>query len=105
MRRFILIGCAFLAGCSVSLGTAEWQPGKTVNDRNLDVLVCQREAEQTARTAERETAYTFLGFTLIGLPAAYEWDKATLRDVFKRCMAQRGYTVIIPDDGIPLPKS
>ena len=72
--------------------------GKTADQHQLDILVCQDQAKLAASTAGRQAGNFLLGMTLIGTPVAYELDKAKQREVFAQCMTARGYTVV-PVDG------
>ena len=72
--------------------------GKSADQHQLDMLVCQDQAKLAANTAARQTGAFLLGLTIIGTPVAFELEKAKSREVFAECMTARGYTVM-PVDG------
>ena len=67
--------------------------GKSADQHQLDILVCQDQAKLAANTAARQTGAFLLGLTIIGTPVAFELEKAKSREVFAQCMTARGYTV------------
>ena len=71
--------------------------GKTDDQHQLDILVCQDQAKLAVSTVGRQAGNFLLGMTLIGTPVAYELDKAKQREVFAQCMTARGYTVVPPE--------
>lgn len=96
----ILVLPLFVAACGTfPLSKDTYAPaGKTKDQHQLDILVCQDQAKLAVSTAGRQAGNFLLGMTLIGTPVAYELDKAKQREVFAQCMTARGYTVV-PVDG------
>ena len=90
-----LLVAAAVSGCGtfpLSGGTSP-PSGKTADQHQLDILVCQDQAKLSANTAARQTGAFLLGLTIIGTPVAFELEKAKQREVFAQCMTARGYTV------------
>lgn len=72
---------------------------KSQQQQQLDNLACKDQAKLEANTAERQAGAFALGFTIVGLPLAYELERSKQREVYKSCMEARGYRVVPPNDG------
>lgn len=83
---------------SYNLGHVRSQPGKPLEQQQLDVLVCKDQAKVAVSSAERQAGNFLLGMTLIGAPVAYESEKSAARAVFTQCMRTKGYTVAAATD-------
>ena len=96
----ILVLPLVVAACGTfQLASNTFAPaGKTPDQHQMDQLTCKDQASLAVNTAARQAGNFLLGMTIVGLPAAYELDKAKQREVFAQCMTARGYTVV-PVDG------
>jgi hypothetical protein len=74
---------------------AAWQEA---DQRQIDILSCKDQAQLAIGTAGHQVGDFLLGLTIVGTPIAYESDKQTERDVFARCMHERGYNVVPPKE-------
>jgi hypothetical protein len=87
-----------VAACGTfNLGNVRPQTGKTAEQQQLDTLTCKDQANLAANSAGRQTGDFLLGLTIVGVPVAYEMDKAKQRQVFADCMQARGYVVTAAD--------
>ena len=95
----ILVLPLVVAACGTfQLASNTFAPaGKTPDQHQMDQLTCKDQASLAVNTAARQAGNFLLGMTIVGLPAAYELDKAKQREVFAQCMTARGYTVVPPD--------
>lgn len=95
-RAGILSVVLLLAGCGTYplSGGALPPAGKTRDQAQLDLLVCQDEARQSVNSAGTQARSFALGLTVIGAPAAYDLEKKDARAVYAKCMTDKGYTVI-----------
>jgi len=96
----ILMIPMFFSGCGTfKLSGGIYPPaGKNSDQQQTDYLTCKDQALMEANTAGRQTGSFLLGMTIIGVPLAYELEKAKQREVFAECMRARGYTVLPIDD-------
>lgn len=86
-----------LAGCGTfPLGTSTALQGQTQQQLQQDILWCKDQAHTAANTPGRQAAYFAAGLTIIGAPAAYENEKALQREVYAKCMTDKGYRVELP---------
>jgi hypothetical protein len=83
---------------NLELGTVQSPPGRTAEQREIAILACKDKARLAASTSERQAEGFLLGLTVVGVPFAYEIDKATQRSTFAECMHERGYNVIPPKE-------
>lgn len=84
----------FLTGCGTfNLGYVQPQAGKSPDNQNLDTLICKDQARLAAEAPDRQVGDFLLGFTIIGVPIAYELGKSKQREVFKECMTAKGYQI------------
>jgi hypothetical protein len=98
-RTVVLAICLLCAACgNFQLGTVQSPPGRTADQRQLDILSCKDQAQLAIGTAGHQVGDFLLGMTIIGTPIAYESDKQTERDVFASCMRERGYNVVPPKE-------
>jgi hypothetical protein len=101
MRRTImlpLLTCGVVACGTFNLGNVHPQANKNADQQQLDTLTCKDQANLAVNSAGRLAGDFLLGMTIVGVPAAYEMDKAKQRQVFADCMQARGY-VVTPADG------
>jgi hypothetical protein len=82
-----------LGGCAFSLGNVQPQAGKSADDMQLAMLVCEHQASIAANGGGAITTEGVLGATIIGLPAAISLDRSIQRQMFSSCMNAKGYEV------------
>ena len=71
---------------------------KTQEQLQLDDLQCKDQAKLAANTTGRQTGAFLLGMTIVGVPVAFEMEKAKQREVYKSCMEAKGYSILPPND-------
>ena len=100
MKRLVVVAALVCAACGTFqlASNVHAPPGRTKDQMQLDILTCKDQARLETDKAENQVKDFLLGLTIIGAPIAYEKDKATQRDVFAKCMADRGYRVDPPSD-------
>jgi hypothetical protein len=107
MRKTILSALLLVCGISgcgtFTLGNVRPQAGRTAEQQQLDTLTCKDQASLAVNSAGRQTGDFLLGMTIVGVPVAYEMDKAKQRQVFADCMKARGYVVTLPDGSATTP--
>lgn len=82
-----------LTGCGTfQLGTVA-APSQTVAQRDADMATCRDRAYLEANTSGRSAASFLAGLTIVGAPIAVAEDMRKQREVFGRCMQERGYVV------------
>lgn len=91
----IILACGGCGTFQLSSGAIP-QVTKSSEQIQLDNLTCKDQAKLAANTAERQAGAFLLGFTIIGVPVAYELEKSKQREVYKSCMESRGYRVLPP---------
>lgn len=97
MKATLIITTLLLAGCgSFPLGTSYPSQGQTREQTQADVLWCKDQAHTAANTPGRQVGSFLAGVTIIGAPIAYENEKQFQREVFARCMTEKGYRVEPP---------
>lgn len=88
-----------LAGCGTySLGVAHPQNGETRDQVRLAVLDCQDQARNEANTDARVAGSFVAGLTIIGAPIAIAEERRKTREVWQKCMADKGYRVEPPKE-------
>lgn len=84
-----------VSGCGTFPLGMTYAPADTTRQQHqLDVLTCQDQAKVAVNTAARQTGNHLLSMTIVGIPLAFELEKAKQREVFAQCMTARGYTVV-----------
>lgn len=99
MQRLIsfLLALLLLSGCSFKLdGGIRSLKGQTQERLEHDALYCKDKAKTEANTPGKQVGYFFLGFSIIGLPAAFAIEKSIQRSTYKECMEEKGYSVVPP---------
>jgi hypothetical protein len=87
----------YLSGCSVNLGTAYPQRGETPTELEVATTRCEHEATMAwDGSFGKQAGAFFLGFTIIGFPAAIAWERSVKRETWQSCMKNRGYRVVPP---------
>lgn len=96
MKIAVFATVAFLTGCATTfqLGKVQPQPGRTADQQQLDTLTCKDQAHMAVQSGAQQAKEFWLGFTIVGYPAAIASDKAKQRAVFTQCMQAKGYTVM-----------
>jgi hypothetical protein len=92
-----LLMCSIAACGTFNLGNVRPQSGRTAEQQQLDTFTCKDQASLAVNSAGRPTGDFLLGMTIVGVPVAYEMDKAKQRQVFADCMQARGYMVTLAD--------
>lgn len=99
MKKLIIIvmlGTIILTGCgNIDLGTVHWTD-KTQQQAQLDRLECTHNAELAASSGGHQVGNFFLGLTIVGAPLAHVNDTQTERDVYSKCMTEKGYEYTVP---------
>lgn len=94
--KYLLL-CLLLAGCGTfPLGSVYADQGQTPQQREQDILVCKDRASTEANTQARVAGSFVAGLTLIGAPIAIQAEKDKQREVFAKCLTERGYRVVAP---------
>lgn len=97
MKLALILACAALAGCGTfPLGTVYSDAGQTPQQRETDMLVCKDRARTEANTDARAAGSFLAGLTIIGAPIAIQAEHDKQREVFAKCMTERGYRVVAP---------
>lgn len=94
--KSILILSALLAGCATQLGYVNPQPDKTLEQRDIAMTYCIKQAELTQEAPGRIATSAVLSATLVGAPLASHLRRQEMREVFAACMKERGFTVTPP---------
>lgn len=94
----IAILCAGCGTFQLSSGAVPLSP-KSQDQMQIDNLTCKDQAKLAASTAGMQAGAFALGYTIVGIPLAFELEKAKQREVYKSCMETRGYRVLPPNDG------
>lgn len=81
-----------------NLGNVYPQAGKTKDQQQLDTLTCKDQAHIAARSGDRQVGNFLLGMTIVGAPVAIELEKTKSREVFAKCMQERGYVTVAAKD-------
>jgi hypothetical protein len=99
MKTLVVVAALLCVSCGTfQLGNVHVPADRTKDQAQLDILTCKDQAHLETDKAENQVKDFLLGLTIIGAPVAYEKDKATQREVFAKCMGDRGYRVDPPSD-------
>lgn len=95
MKTAIFATSLLLCGCASTfqLGKVQPQAGRNADQQQLDMLTCKDQAHLAVDGGAQYAKEFWLGFTLVGYPAAIASDKAKQRQVFTDCMTAKGYAV------------
>lgn len=91
----VIAATALLCGCATNfqLGRVQPQAGRNADQQQLDMLTCKDQAHTAVESGAQQAKEFWLGFTIVGYPAAIASDKAKQREVFASCMQAKGYVV------------
>lgn len=96
-KSLMVITALALTGCGTfPLGTSYPQKGQTQAETDQAILVCKDQAKTEANTDARVAGSFVAGMTIIGAPIAIAEERRKQREVFARCMTERGYRVVAP---------
>lgn len=94
LKLAIISSALLLSACGTyQLGHVSPQAGKTRDQQQLDMLTCKDEARLATNSVGQQTGRFIAGMTLVGIPLAYQAEKAQGRETFTTCMRGKGYTV------------
>ena len=95
MKKTIFAVVALLSGCATTfnLGTVHPQAGRTADQQQLDTLTCKDQAHLSVESGAQQAKEFWLGFSIVGYPAAIAIDRAKQRAIFTECMQAKGYSV------------
>lgn len=102
-RILILTFPFFCVACSTFPLSGKIYPpaNKTSEQQQTDILTCKAQAKDVASTVSQQAVPSFFGISLIGAYAANEIEKPKQREVFMKCMKERGYSVTPSNDDAP----
>ena len=94
-KKIVIFLPLFLVACGTFQLAGGISPphGKTADQQQNDVLFCKDQAHNEAGTNGQQAKAFLMGLTIIGAPIAIEQDRALQREVFARCMTDKGYSV------------
>jgi hypothetical protein len=92
MYRYLPL--VLLAGCgSFVLGHVQRPISMTAEQQQLDTLLCKDRAKNEANTDARVAGSFLAGLTIVGAPVAIAAEREKQREVFAKCMTDKGYLV------------
>lgn len=92
MFRFLPL--LLLTGCgSFVLGHVSRPIHMTAEQQQVDSLICKDRAKNEANTDARVAGSFLAGLTIVGAPVAIAAEREKQREVFTKCMTDKGYLV------------